>query len=108
MQGIYNGVTAGVTAAAEAPFDARAKTYADWILEHVCKGDKNAIIGMAVEINPRVDAFGIFGGGVYHTTCKNMRWDVGYITVQGGDYPSVEVLYVQRAAKINGVSIPQL
>ena len=88
--------------------DGRAREYADWILVNVCKGDKNAIVGMAVEINPRVDGFGIFGSGVYHTTCKSMNWDAGYITVQGGDYGNAEELYVQRAAKINGVSIPQL
>ena len=64
-----SGVTTAVNAgqAAHDGLDSRAKRYADWILANVCKGDKNAIVGMAIEVNPRVDGFGIFGGGVFHT-----------------------------------------
>ena len=88
--------------------DERARVYSDWILANVCKGDKNAIVGMAVEINPRVDGFGIFGSGVFHTECRSMNWDAGYITLQGGDYTDAEEIWVQRVAKVNGVTIPNL
>ena len=111
--GFFSGLADQVTGhvagqVSHGTLDARARVYSDWILANVCKGDKNAIVGMAVEINPRVDGFGIFGSGVFHTECRSMNWDAGYITVQGGDYGNAEELYVQRAAKINGVSIPML
>ena len=110
ISGLIAGVTTVVNAgqAANDGLDSRAKRYADWILANVCKGDKNAIVGMAVEVNPRVDGFGIFGGGVFHTECRSMNWDAGYITLRGGDYPDAEEIWVQRVAKINGVAIPML
>ena len=110
MFAAFTAINAGITAAQATndTLDARAKRYSDWILVNVCKGDKNAIRGMEVEINPRTDGFGLFGSGVFTTKCQSMNWDAGYITVQGGDYPSAEELYVQRAKSINGVSIPQL
>ena len=110
ISGLIMGVTSAVQAgqAANDTLDSRAKKYADWILANVCNGNKNAIVGMAIEVNPRVDGFGIFGGGVFHTECRSMNWDAGYITLQGGDYTDAEEIWVQRVAKVNGVAILQL
>merc|ERR1719361_106831 len=108
MFAAFTAISVGMQAAETTndTLDARAKRYATWILDNVCKGDKNAILGMEIEVNPRVDGFGMFGGGVFTTKCQSMNWTAGYITVQGGDYPSAEELYVQRVARVNGVAIP--
>ena len=94
--------------------DERAQAYAQWILVNVCDNDEDAIVGMDVQINPRVDSLGCIGdltglGDIgFHTKCKSFNWDKGYITVEGGDYELPAELYAQRIHKIGGVTIPQL
>ena len=56
---------------ANSQLDARAKMYGDWILDHVCKGDKSKIVGAKVVVNPRTDGFGIAGGQKFHTRFFN-------------------------------------
>jgi len=53
---------AGAAAMASDQLDVRAKKYAAWILENICKGDASKIVGAKVVVNPRTDGFGVTGG----------------------------------------------
>lgn len=53
---------ASATGMANDQMDARAKKYAAWILQNICKGDASKIVGAKVVVNPRTDGFGVTGG----------------------------------------------
>jgi hypothetical protein len=104
---------ANVAGMATAQLDERAKKYAAWILDTLCKGDASKIVGAKVVVNPRIDGFGLGGAKKFTTTCEKMDFETGYITLHGGDYPTAETIWCQRVHSITlkggqEVLVPQL
>ena len=69
--------------AAQGAVDDRSKKYGHWILEHVWGKDPKKILNAHVVVNPRIDGFGLFGAGKFHTKCVGMDFATGFITLHG-------------------------